>query len=137
MDRRVMEAVEDYLKKWAHVKVDIEVLESLLKPENLEVSERYVPSTQREEAAICSCSLTHHRSRNSSWQAEDDGWRVMEKWFTARECGQNEWHDIEYQGAMAKDPPCPGRTLKKPLPQQSSSSAREEGHWVLMEDRRR
>ena len=39
---------------------------------------------------------------------------------------------------MAKDPPCPGRTLKKPLPQQSSSSAREEeGHWVLMEDRRR
>ena len=37
-----MEAVEDYLENCAHVKVDIEVLESLLKPENLEVSPRYV-----------------------------------------------------------------------------------------------
>ena len=34
--------------------------------------------------------------------------------------------------------PCPERTLKTPLPQQSPSSAREEeGRWVLMEDRRR
>ena len=33
---------------------------------------------------------------------------------------------------------CPDRTLQTPLPQQSSSSAREEeGRWVLMEDRRR
>ena len=52
MDRRVMEAAEDYHKNWAHVKVDIEVLESLLKPENLEVSVRYVLSTQRVEAAF-------------------------------------------------------------------------------------
>ena len=51
---------------------------------------------------------------------------------------QNEWHDIEYQGAVARAPPCPERTLRTPLPQQSSSSAREEeGLWVLMEDRRR
>ena len=51
-----------------------------------------------------------------------------------QESGQNEWHDIEHQGAVAKAPPCPERTLKTPLPQQSSSSARgeEEGHWVLM-----
>ena len=35
-------------------------------------------------------------------------------------------------------PPCTDRTLKTPLPQQSSPSAREEeGHWVVMEDRRR
>ena len=35
-------------------------------------------------------------------------------------------------------PPCPDRTLKTLLPQQSSSSAtEEEGDWVLMEDRRR
>ena len=55
-----------------------------------------------------------------------------------QEIGQNEWHYIEYQGARAKAPPCPDRTLQTPLPQQSSSSAREEeGHWVLMEDRRR
>ena len=39
---------------------------------------------------------------------------------------------------MAKAPPCPLRTLKTPLQQQSSPSSREEeGHWVAMEDRRR
>ena len=39
---------------------------------------------------------------------------------------------------MAKAPLGPERTLKTPLPQQGSPSAREEeGHWVLMEDRRR
>ena len=55
-----------------------------------------------------------------------------------QESWQNEWHDIEYQGVMAKAPPCPERTLKTPLPQQSSHSSREEeGQWVAMEDRRR
>ena len=50
----------------------------------------------------------------------------------------NEWHDMEYQGAVTKAPPCPESTLRTPLPQQSSSSTREEeGRWVLMEDRRR
>ena len=38
---------------------------------------------------------------------------------------------------MTEAPPCPERTLKTPLSQQSSSSAREEGRWVLMEHRRR
>ena len=55
-----------------------------------------------------------------------------------QESGQNEWHDIECQGTMAKAAPCPERTLKTLLPQQSASSAREEeGYWVLMEDGRR
>ena len=55
-----------------------------------------------------------------------------------QESGQKEWHDIEYQGGMAKAQPCPDRILKTPLPQQSSPSAREEeGHPVVMEDRRR
>ena len=32
---------------------------------------------------------------------------------------------------MAKAPPCPDRTLKKPLPQHSSLSSREEeGQWA-------
>ena len=51
--------------------------------------------------------------------------------------GLNEWHDVEHQGEMTEAPPCPERTLKTPLSQQSSSSAREEGRWVLMEHRRR
>ena len=32
-----------------------------------------------------------------------------------RESGQNEWRDVEYQGAMAKAPAVPDRTLKTPL----------------------
>ena len=44
---------------------------------------------------------------------------------------------FSYRGVMAKAPPCPERTLKTPLPQQSSPSFRdEEGQWVAMEDRR-
>ena len=38
---------------------------------------------------------------------------------------------------MTKAPPCPERTLKTPLPQQRSSSSRdEESQWVAVEDRR-
>ena len=40
--KRVMEVAEDHLEKCANVQVDIEVLESLMEPENLEVSLRYV-----------------------------------------------------------------------------------------------
>ena len=55
-----------------------------------------------------------------------------------QENGQNEWCDLGYQGAKAKAPGCPNSTLQTPLPQQSSSSVREEkDHWVWMEDRRR
>ena len=45
---------------------------------------------------------------------------------------------MKYQGLVTKAPPCPERTLKTPLPQQSSSSSRnEESQWVSVEDRRR
>ena len=50
----------------------------------------------------------------------------------------NERHGIEYQGAVAKAPPCPESALRTPLPEESSSSTKEEeSRWVLMEDRRR
>ena len=55
-----------------------------------------------------------------------------------QESWQNEWHDIKCQGILAKAPPCPERTLKSLLPQQSSSSSRDEtGQWISVEDRRR
>ena len=63
-------------------------------------------------------------------ERQDEKVAVHENW-------QNEWHDIKYQGTMAKAPPCPERTLKTPLPQQSSSSRDEESQWVSVEDRRR
>ena len=42
MEKRVMEAVEDYPENRANVKVGIEVLEHLMEPENLEISPRYI-----------------------------------------------------------------------------------------------
>ena len=42
MEKRVIGAVKDYLESCALVKVDIDVVERLLRPENLEVSVRYV-----------------------------------------------------------------------------------------------
>ena len=48
--KKVMDAVEDYLENCAQVKVDIEVVESLVKPEKLEVSLKYIlkHSTRRD-----------------------------------------------------------------------------------------
>ena len=40
--KRVVDAVEDYMENCAQVKVDVEVVESLSRPDNLEVSPRYV-----------------------------------------------------------------------------------------------
>ena len=55
-----------------------------------------------------------------------------------QESWQNEWHDMKYQGEMANAPPCPERTLKTPMPQQSSpSSGDEESQWVAVDDRRK
>ena len=64
--------------------------------------------------------------------------RWLENQGTKQESWQNEWPDIQYQGEMAKAPPCAERTLKTPLPQQSSSSSKDEGsQWISAEDRRR
>ena len=42
MENWVVAAMEDHLGSCAQVKVDFEVVESLLRPENLKVSPRYV-----------------------------------------------------------------------------------------------
>ena len=55
------------------VKVKIDLVESLLRPENFEVSLRYVLKHANYGAAISSSSSTRQRSRITSWQAEDDG----------------------------------------------------------------
>ena len=59
----------------SQVTVDIEVVESLLRPENLEVSVRYVLKL-------------HQRSRTTLWQAEDDGWRVREETVHGKRVGK-------------------------------------------------
>ena len=80
--------MEDYLENCAHVKVDMEVLESLLKPENLEVSLRYVQKYSSRCGSNFSSSSTHQRSRTTLWQVEDDGWRVKEKMVHGKRVGK-------------------------------------------------
>ena len=112
-------------------------MESLLRPESQDVSQRYVLKLEN-----YGCSkifqLFDTTEKPNHFVASRRRWLESQGRDGARQgSGQNEWHDVEYQGAMAKAPPCPDRTLQTPLPQPSSSSARgEEGRWVLMEDRR-
>ena len=59
--------------------MDIEVVESLLRPENLEVSLRYVLKHATTRGSNFSSSSIHQKSRTTLWQAEDVGWRVREE----------------------------------------------------------
>ena len=59
IETRVIDAVEDYLESCAQVIVDIEVVESLLRPENLEVSLRYVLKHSTRRGSNFSSSSTH------------------------------------------------------------------------------
>ena len=89
----------------AHVKVDVEVLESLLKLENLEASLRYVlkKSTRTGRNMF---QLFDTSEKPNHFVASRRRWLESQ----GQESGQNEWHDIEYQGARQK----PGRAPKGP-----------------------
>ena len=88
-----------------------------------------------------SISLTQQRKRTTSWQAEDDGWRVREGRQHSKKVGKMSGMILSIKEQWRKPrkaPPCSERTLKTPLPKQGLPSSRdEEGQWVAMEDRRR
>ena len=87
---------------------------------------------------IFSSFLTQQKKRATSWQAENDCWRVRERRQHRKKVGKMSGVIFMYQGGMAKAPPCPERTLNTPMPQQSSLSSRdEESQWVAVEDRRK
>ena len=122
----------------AQVKVDIEVVESLLQPENREMSSEYIlkHSTTRGSNIF---QLFDTIQKPKHFVASRRRWMKSQgKSGAQQESWQHELRDIEYFGVIATSPPCPERTLKTPLPQQSPPSFREEeGRWVLMEDTRR
>ena len=83
-----MDAAEDYLESCAQVTVDIEVVESLLGSESLEVSLRYVLKHSTGGGRNISSSSIQKRSRTALWQAEDDGWRVREETVHGKKVGK-------------------------------------------------
>ena len=69
--RRVMEGAEDFLENCANMKVNIEVLERLIEPDNLEISLRYILKySTRGGSNVFYSSSTHQRNRATSWQSE-------------------------------------------------------------------
>ena len=125
-EKRVIDAVEDYLEKCVQVIVKTYLVESLLRPENLEVSLRYVL-----KHATYGCSnifqLFDTAEKPNHFVASGRRWLESQVRDGARqESERKEWYALGYQGAKAKAPPCFNSTLQTPLPQQSSSSAREE-----------
>ena len=137
--KKVMEAVEDYLENCANMKVDVEVLERLVEPENREIFLRYILKYSTRGRQQYFPALRHIRETGPlrGKQKKMVG-ESREHTVHSEESWQNEWHDIEHHAVMAKAPPCPERTLKTPLPKQGSPSSRdEEDHWVAMEDKRR
>ena len=138
VEKWVMDAVEDYLESCAQVMVDIVVVERLLRPENLEVSLKYVLKHATTRGSnifqfFDTSEKPNHLVANRRRWLENQG-----RNGARQENGQNEWYDFEYQGAKARAPPCPDSTLQTPHPQLSSLSAGEEvDHRVVMEDRRR
>ena len=100
------DAVEDYLANCAQVIVDIELVESLLRPEDLEVSLRYVlmHATYRGSNIF---QLFGTSEKPNHFVASRRRWLESQGRDAARqENGRNEWYDLGYQGAKAKAPPC-------------------------------
>ena len=137
-ERKVIRAVEEYLEKCADTQVDIEALECLMEPEDEEVFLRYILKYATRGGSNI-FQLFDTAEKKDRFVANRRRWLECQgKKVAPQERWQNEWHAIKYRGVHGKSPPCPERTLKTPLPQQCSSSSRdEESQWVAVEDRRR
>ena len=138
MKKKVIDVVESYLERCVQLIVKINLVESLLRSENLEISRKcvwkhatYGDSNifQLFDIAEKSNQLVASRRRWLESQGSNDA---------RQENGRNEWCHLGYQRAKAKVPPSPNSTLQTPLSQQSSSSVREEeDQREMMEERLR
>ena len=102
IEKKVIDAVEDYLERCAQVIEEIDLVESLLRPEKLEVSLRYVL-----KHATCRSSnifqLFDTSEKPNHFVASRIRWLESQGRDVARqENGRNEWCDLGYQGAKAK-----------------------------------
>ena len=132
-ERRATGAAENYPENRAHIKVDTDALARPTKPEDEGVCLRYILKYWTKGGSNI-FKLFDKSEKNDHLVANRRRWMEHPRGRAAtQERWPNEWHDIEYHGAVAKAPPCPERTLNTMLPAQSSSSAREdEGRWLLM-----
>ena len=63
-------------------------LGALKEPENEEASQRYILKYSTRGGSNISSFLTQQRKRTTSWQAENDGWRVRERRQQSKKVGK-------------------------------------------------
>ena len=98
----MIDAVEDYLESCAQVIVKLELVESLPRRENFEVSLRYV---LKHATYIGSniFQLFDTSEKPNHFVASRRRWLERQGCDDARqENGRNEWYDLGYQGAQGK-----------------------------------
>ena len=136
VERRVMEAAEDYLESCANMKVDIEVLERLMEPENREISLRYIMKYSTRGGSNI-FQLFDTSEKQDHFVANRKRWLESQRKNGAQqESWRNEWQDIECQGVNAEAPPCPERTLKTPGRKKSTGSRWKTGEGGVSLSRR-
>ena len=117
--------------------MEIKAFELLMHPEDSEVCLRKILAHAKRRGSrifdIFNTETTNHSvaSRNRWLEHEARRVALQERW-------QSEWQGVNYEGRMAKAPPCPERRMRTSLPQQSSWSRREEeSQWSSVEVKRK
>ena len=122
----VIAAMENYLDKTADMKVEIEELKLLMDPEDSEVCLRYIPTRARRRGSRI-FEIISTKENSDHLVASKNRWlEYQERRVAQQERSQSEWQDVNYEGKMAKAPPCPKIRMRTPLPQESSPSTTEE-----------
>ena len=83
-----MDAVEDYLEKCAQIKVKIDLVESLLRPVNIEVSFIRLEARKLQGGSNIFQLFDTAEKPIILLPAEDDGWKVREETMRGRRVGE-------------------------------------------------
>ena len=137
-ERRVTTGMEGYLDKSDGIKVEIEVLELLMDPEDSEACLRYILTHARRRGSRIFDIFSTEETIDHLVASRDRWLEYQGKKIDKQERWLSDLQNVNYERTMAKAPPCPERRMRTPLPQQSSSSTREEDrHWRAQERTRR
>ena len=118
------------LESCAQVKVDIDLVQRLLRPENLEVSLRYVLKHSTRRGSNIFQLFGTSEKPNHLWQAEDVGWRVRIETVHGKRVGKTSGMILSIKELWQKLHRAPTEPYKRCCRSKSSPSAREdEGRW--------
>ena len=133
-ERLVIAAMEDYLDNSDDMKVEIKALELLMDPEDSEFCLWYILTHARRRGNRIFENFSTKEELDHIVASRNRSMEYQGKSVAQQERSQSDLKDVNYEGTMARAPPCPERRMRTPLPQQSSSSTREEeSRWSAQE----